>query len=186
MITQDDVILYPAFMAENEVTFPDSTSWNITSIPANAKLKAVYQYEDGKLFCKPITDSVILFKSTMQSQHPACLIIEPSGVLSGVSPCDSPDNLRIVSEVKEIKFTKTSIFAPGSMRKELLYNGKSKDTIKMTYREFQNDMARPAFFQDLSYDLIESKIIGFKGTQIEIIDATNSEIKYKVIKKNLF
>lgn len=49
-----------------------------------------------------------------------------------------------------------------------------------------NDMARPAFYQDLSYDLIESKIIGFKGTQIEIIEATNSEIKYMVVKKNMF
>ena len=42
-------------------------------------------------------------------------------------------------------------------------------------------MMRPAFTQDIQYDLKESNIIGFKGVRIEIIEATNRHIKYKVL-----
>mgnify|MGYP001043013533 CR=1 FL=1 len=49
------------------------------------------------------------------------------------------------------------------------------------YREYINDMARPAFNQELQYDLNESNIIGFKGLRIEVILATNTKIEYKVL-----
>jgi hypothetical protein len=64
---------------------------------------------------------------------------------------------------------------------EFIYNGKVNNAIKFTYREFVNDLARPAFTQDLQYDLNESNIIGFRGLRIEIILATNTNIKYKVL-----
>jgi hypothetical protein len=41
-------------------------------------------------------------------------------------------------------------------------------------------MIRPAFNQDLSYDLNEGKTIGFKGLRIEIIKTSNIGIEYKV------
>ncbi len=70
------------------------------------------------------------------------------------------------------------VYLTGSFRQELIYNGKSSSTIKMSYREFKDDFARPAFTQELSYDLAESKTVGFRGMNIEIIEATNSHIKY--------
>lgn len=186
MITQDDVILYPAFTTEKELTFPDAAHWSITSVPAGAILRAKYQYEDGKLFCMPASDFVILLKGAIMPNVPICLVIEPLGGVTGLATCRSPQGPVDVDEFKGLNFQKTTIYGPGSMRKEIVYNGKSKDTIKMLYREYKDDMARPAFFQDLSYDLLESKIIGFRGTLIEILEATNSSITYKVIKKNLF
>ena len=53
--------------------------------------------------------------------------------------------------------------------------------LKFIYREYINDMARPAFNQELQYDLNESNIIGFKGLRIEVIKATNTNIQYKVL-----
>jgi len=67
-----------------------------------------------------------------------------------------------------------------SFRQEFIYNGRSKDMIKIQYREFNNDLARPSFYQDLVYDLSESRIIGFRGMTIEVIEATNSLIKFIV------
>ena len=64
---------------------------------------------------------------------------------------------------------------------ELIYNGKIGDNIKFTYREFKGDFIRPAFAQDLQYDLSESNIIGFKTMRVEILKATNTEIDYKVL-----
>lgn len=67
-------------------------------------------------------------------------------------------------------------------RKDFMYNGRVGNSLKFTYREFVNDLARPAFTQDLQYDLTESDIIGFRDARIKITDATNTSLKYKVLK----
>lgn len=67
-------------------------------------------------------------------------------------------------------------------RRELLYSGVSKGTVSIQYREFMNDMARPAFSQELKYDLADGSEIGYKGARFQIIKATNTSIRYKVLK----
>ncbi|TWI03309.1 hypothetical protein IQ05_00246 [Flavobacterium tiangeerense] len=67
------------------------------------------------------------------------------------------------------------------LKKVFIYNGKASNILKFTYQEFINDMARPAFNQELQYDLSESNIIGFKGMRIEILNTSNIEIEYKVL-----
>ena len=42
-------------------------------------------------------------------------------------------------------------------------------------------MARGAFTQEVQYDLNESNIIGFKGARLEVIEATNRNITYRLI-----
>lgn len=72
--------------------------------------------------------------------------------------------------------------APDNRKKELIYTGVSKNIISILYREYQNDMARPAFSQELKYDLGEGRTIGFKGARFEVIKATNLGITYRVLK----
>lgn len=71
-----------------------------------------------------------------------------------------------------------------SFKYQALYQGKIGNTIKISFREFSHDMARPAFTQDIEYELESNKptIIGFKGLRIEVIKATNQNITYSVIK----
>jgi hypothetical protein len=69
-----------------------------------------------------------------------------------------------------------------SFQQTLIYSGRIGSKINIGYREFSNNSARPAFNNDVEYDLSASKVIGYKGAQIEVIDANNSEITYKVIK----
>lgn len=69
-----------------------------------------------------------------------------------------------------------------SFQQTLLYNGKVGNKINIAYREFSSDMARPAFNNDVEYDLSESNQIGYKGALLEVIEANNQMIKYKVIK----
>ena len=78
------------------------------------------------------------------------------------------------------KTTKT-VRSEASFKQELIYNGRLGDGLKFIYREFSGDMARPAFTQDIQYDLNTSNIIGFKNVKLEVISATNTLIKYKVI-----
>jgi len=76
------------------------------------------------------------------------------------------------------------IFNNESFKYVALYQGKIGNKIRISFREFINNMARPAFTQDIEYELEKDgiTIIGFKGLRIEIIKVTNMNITYKVIK----
>jgi hypothetical protein len=84
---------------------------------------------------------------------------------------------------KPITFEKTTYVdrsAPGFYQ-EIIYNGRAGDLVRFLYREFSNEVARPAFTQDVQYDLREGSTVGFKGARIEILEATNVSIKYRVM-----
>ncbi|MEF1310696.1 hypothetical protein QTO01_11365 [Vibrio mytili] len=69
-----------------------------------------------------------------------------------------------------------------SFQQTLIYSGKVGNKINISYREFSNDSARPAFNNEAEYDLSESKVIGYKGALLEVIDASNTSITYKLLK----
>ena len=85
-------------------------------------------------------------------------------------------------EKPEIEYIKIDDLKEPKFKQELIYNGCSSDNIKFLYREFTENMIRAPFNQEVQYDLNEGKIIGFKGVRIEIIEATNIQLKYKVLK----
>lgn len=66
---------------------------------------------------------------------------------------------------------------------ELIYNGRSGDTIRLVYREFSGDMIRPAFNQDVQYDLSKSDEVGFKSLRMRVLEASNTSIKY-ILQRN--
>lgn len=69
-----------------------------------------------------------------------------------------------------------------SFQQTLIYSGRIGNKIHISYREFSNNLARPAFSNDVVYDLEASKIIGYKGARVEVISADNDSIKYRVLK----
>jgi len=69
-----------------------------------------------------------------------------------------------------------------SFQQTLIYSGRVGNKINIAYREFSNSLARPAFNNNVEYDLTDSKIIGYKGAELEILEATNQAIKFKVIR----
>lgn len=68
-----------------------------------------------------------------------------------------------------------------SFQQTLIYNGKVGNKINIGYREFSGNMVRPAFSNEVEYDLSESKKIGYKEALLEILEANNQQIKYKVL-----
>ena len=70
---------------------------------------------------------------------------------------------------------------PANYRQQLLYQGKSGSSLRLSYREFSGDLARPAFTQDLTFDLAESNVIGAKGARVEVLEATNTSIRYRLL-----
>ena len=76
---------------------------------------------------------------------------------------------------------KKPIISQDTVQRTLIYSGKFGNKINIGYREFSGNMARSAFSNNVEYDLSESMKIGYKGALLEIIEATNRGIKYKVI-----
>lgn len=84
-----------------------------------------------------------------------------------------------VFKVKETTYTDPK--CENCFKQEFIFNGRVGNNLKFIYREYINDFARPAFTQELQYDLNESSTIGFKGMRLEIEKATNTNITYKVL-----
>ena len=69
-----------------------------------------------------------------------------------------------------------------NFRQELIYGGRVGNQIKVTYREFSDDFIRPGFTQEAQYDLTTDQTIGFKGVRVQVLEATNTRLKYKALK----
>jgi len=80
----------------------------------------------------------------------------------------------------EVSVTETEMENPDDFFVDVLYQGTSKGEVKISYREYSHGLARPAFTQDVSYELEKdgSAAIGFKGMRIKVLKATGQDIQY--------
>lgn len=72
-------------------------------------------------------------------------------------------------------------YAAGRFERQLIYTGVAGGTLKLSYREYNNDLARPAFTQDLQYDLNQSDVIAYRGIRLKVLSATNERIAVQVL-----
>jgi len=86
------------------------------------------------------------------------------------------------TDVHTFKRTTAVVQDQDSFQRTLLYSGKVGSKINVSYREFADRYARAAFTNTAEYDLSESRVIGYKGAQIEILEATNQYIRYRVLR----
>lgn len=91
--------------------------------------------------------------------------------------------------------TSQTIYSTPQIKKELIYGGISNNTITLLYRELQlnnsrsNDyisgytgyLARPAFSQEIKYDLSQGSTIGYREARFQVIKATNTDIRVKIL-----
>ncbi|OHB61859.1 MAG: hypothetical protein A2Y76_14935 [Planctomycetes bacterium RBG_13_60_9] len=95
--------------------------------------------------------------------------------------CVSTFNMEESTSNARYQKKKYPVTSEDSFQQTLIYSGKVGNKINVGYREFSGNLARPAFNNEVEYDLSESKTIGYKGARIEVIEATNQYIKYRVI-----
>lgn len=94
----------------------------------------------------------------------------------------SVSNSKYCEDTANFKIKEVTTENKNSFQQTLIYNGKIGNKINIGYREFSGDFARPAFTNNVEYDLSESKQIVYKGALIDVINASNQSITYKVIK----
>ena len=97
-----------------------------------------------------------------------------------------PTNLIFNHDVKISESIIDSTATPSGINNyELIYGGTDGKSITITYREFTpNDLARPAFYQNLVYEA-KAKQIRFKDTIIRLEQVSNEKITYSVVSDGL-
>lgn len=91
-------------------------------------------------------------------------------------------NVAACTNSQGLERKKQQVLTQDAFQQTLIYSGRVGNKINVGYREFSNNLARPAFNNNVEYDLSESKLIGYKGAQIEVLEATNQMIRYRVLK----
>jgi len=139
---------------------------------------------DGR-FYEDRTGAVYLLGDREKTEKPALFISKDSSKSN--QSCFISDFIGIrcwpLQAFKEgIDFQPSVFFVRESFKRELVYLGVSQNAISILYREFGNDIARPAFSQELKYDISQDKLIGFKGARFTVIKASNTGLIYTVQK----
>ncbi len=68
-----------------------------------------------------------------------------------------------------------------SFKAELIYSGVMNNVVILSYREYVDNFARPAFYQEMKYDLKESNEIAFRTLKLKILEANNNQISFVVL-----
>lgn len=97
---------------------------------------------------------------------------------------NGPTKVPLTDVHPEIPFEPTQVehWGEESFKRELVYGGISDNTVTVLYREFSDNIARPAFSQELKYDLSKGDVIGFRGARFQVLKVTNTAIKFKPLK----
>lgn len=74
-----------------------------------------------------------------------------------------------------------SVSSDSAFQQTLIYSGRVGTKINISYREFYGTTARPAFNNDVEYDLSTSDVVAYRGAQLKIINADNKSITYQVL-----
>lgn len=69
----------------------------------------------------------------------------------------------------------------GSYRIDLIYGGMVNNVIEILSKEYIDDFTKAARYQSTKYNLSSSDIISYKTIKMQIMEATNSKITFKVL-----
>jgi len=84
-------------------------------------------------------------------------------------------------DFENVEFSKLVMEGRENFVQEIVYNGRTGNSLKFIYKELSESLKKPIFFQELEYDIPTSPLVNFKNVSIEILHATNTEITYKLI-----
>ena len=137
-------------------------------------------YLEGKLDQKCYGPFIVFYPSGTLPRD-ICFSSETNTYVSFLGATASPYLYpRELSPQQNIYVGELLVVDPKNFKQEFIYSGRVGDDLRFIYREFSGDFIRASFTQEVQYDAKE-KVIGFKDMKIEIINANNQQITYKLI-----
>lgn len=179
-------IISKAFLATSEAIRIQTPASEVVNFPGTTTIPAgihpiIGKTEDGKLYSAR-NGTYTLMGASVPTVGSAIFVPNNKNMPAVVYHHTAMGYVLGKQPIAGIEYTTAEKWSDGSFKKELVYSGISQNTITILYREYQENIARPAFSQELRYDLSQGKTIGYKGARFEVLKATNTDIKYKVIK----
>lgn len=86
----------------------------------------------------------------------------------------------VKERAKGITRTTRPDLSQDKVQRSLVYGGRTGTKIKLAYREIWKNITRPSHDVFIEYDLANSKVIENKRARIEVIEATDKSIRYRV------
>ena len=152
------------------------------SLPSNAPLQT---YNDGPTKVHCTREPVLQVMGTITSRVCLADLDNNQRFDSWKAPEGPPARQKWNKLKNELAFSAGGPMtaAMGGFRYELLYQGISGNVVSLLYREYIDDLARPAFQQDLSYTLAAEgpTEVSFRGTRFRILSADNNKIRYELL-----
>lgn len=179
IVEKGKLTTFDGLLLKNEVTWGDGF------------LLKKFTISPGKLRAKQIDSEYTYFYSDKMTAYDAMLGTSPYAAGGICVKRADPSYVRGFFQTgrcnnnfkpaPEVTPTRVVDFDAPNFRQELIYNGRSGETVKFLYREFSGEYARPPFSQEVQYDLKDGNTIGFKGVRIEIVEASNTRLSYRLI-----
>lgn len=176
------------FLIEGTPTasWDDGKDFSYTVSPTTGKFRVAYSDVNGVLYLEES-------RATVQRSYQG----SPNGasVVRAMYRIDQAEKAHLVmrgmdstevmmkplSGIRLTRKTEGGPVATREFRRELIYTGRAGSAISLMYREYSDDMARPAFSQQLQYDLTQDPVIGYQGARFKVLSATNTEVTYEVL-----
>ncbi|WP_295633486.1 hypothetical protein [Novosphingobium sp.] len=121
------------------------------------------------------------FKACVQN-GPCGLDDDGDGIFDRMAQDDASVALKLKTKVPYHSERKT-VERPDSLRQIILYFGATKDTLRLSYREFSNDLARPAFTEEFTIPITDKfpQDIAVKQVKMRIHSITGLGMSYEVL-----
>lgn len=189
------------------VSFPEIGTE--TSIPAGGEIYSftrVYTLPGAQLDAdakagswlleEKIAAGTQLIPVTTKAKFKAC--VPEAGTLIAKGPCfldddgdgkfdrQAADEIEMARKIKPpapYTMTPVSVARDDNFKRAILFQGATADSLRFSYREFKNDMARPAFTEELTIPREPfPTMILLKDLQIEVLGVSGMGLRYRVIK----
>lgn len=179
-------IISKAFLATSEAIRIQEPASEVVNYPGTTTIPAgihplIARTDGGKLYSAG-NGTYSMMGTSVPSVGSAIFVPENKSLPAVVYHSTAMGYMTGKKPIVGIEYTTSDKWSEGSFKRELVYSGVSQNTITILYREYQENIARPAFSQELKYDLAQGKTIGYKGARFEVLKATNTDIVYKVVK----
>lgn len=118
-----------------------------------------------------------LFGTAPYASGGLCRAKDGSGPVRGfITPGQCVLTWNATPQVRDVRVEEAD---DGAQRRELIYHGRTEGKVRFLYRETTGEGADQT--QTIDYDLDDSAVIGFRGARLEVLEADNTRLRYRLL-----
>jgi hypothetical protein len=130
-----------------------------------------------------------MFPVSTKAKFKACATAGPCGLDDdgdGTFDRMAADDFKTALKLKvkvPYRTTRLTVDNPDSLRQIIIYSGATGDTLRLSYREFSNNMARPAFTEELIIPITAKfpQDVAVKAVKFRIHSIDGLGMKYEIL-----